>query len=487
MENARLLTETREALEQQTATAEVLQVINSSPGNVTPVFEVMLDRAIRLCEAAYGVLWTFNGEGFRAATLHGVPQPYAASLAQEPAQFDRGTNTALGQIAKGSDFAHFDDVATEKGYMISGARRLIELGGARTVMVVALRRDGKLLGAISAFRQEVRPFTDQQIALLRNFAAQAVIAMENARLITETREALEQQTATAEVLGVINSSPGDLPPVFDAMVERAVRLCEADAATVRTFDGELLHLAAAHADPRMMEELLQLGPSHLNWLYEPLSRGERVIHIPDVRETAAYREIPGARERLDRRGIRSWLAVALCKDSALLGILNVHRRDVRPFSDSQIALLENFAAQAVVAMENARLLGELRQRTEEVAELNRGLEARVTEQVEELGRVGRLKRFLAPQLAELIVSQGDEKILESHRREIASCFAICAATPRSPRLPSPRRCSTFCANTMARWDRWSASSRARSTSFRAMGSWCFLTIRFPVPTRPNAR
>src|SRR5215472_4238000 len=210
-----------EALQRETATAEVLQVINSSPGDLTPVFEVMLDRAIRLCEAAYGVLWTYNGEGFRAATLHGVPQPYAASLSQEPTQFARGTNTALGQIAEGSDFAHFEDVATEEGYLISGARRLIELGGARTVMVVALRKDGKLLGAISAFRQEVRPFADQQIALLQNFAAQAVIAMENARLITETREALEQQTATSEVLGVINASPGDLAPVFDAMLEKA--------------------------------------------------------------------------------------------------------------------------------------------------------------------------------------------------------------------------------------------------------------------------
>src|SRR5207248_8933624 len=178
------------------------------------------------CAAAFGTLYAVDGESFRAATLHGVPQPYAESLSQEPIQFARGTKTALGQIAEGSDFAHFDDVAAEEGYMIS-ARRLIELAGARTVMVVALRKDGKLLGAISAYRQEVRPFTDKQIALLQNFATQAVIAMDNARLITETREALDQQTATAEVLRVINSSPGDLAPVFDAMLEKSMRLCAA--------------------------------------------------------------------------------------------------------------------------------------------------------------------------------------------------------------------------------------------------------------------
>jgi adenylate cyclase len=413
-----------EALEQQTATAEVMQVINSSPGDLAPVFNAILEKAHSLCGADFGALKTYDGEFFRHAAARS-PSASARYRDLMGTDFRPGVGSVWARLVSGERFVHDFDLAEVAARASQGRaphlEALVEIG-IRTQLIVPLRKDDRLLGAISANRREVRPFSDKQIALLENFAAQAVIAMENARLITETREALEQQTATAEVLGVINSSPGDLPPVFDAMVERAVRLCEADAATVRTFDGELLHLAAAHAEPRMMEELLQLGPSHLNWLYEPLSRGERVIHIPDVRETAAYREIPSARERLDRRGIRSWLAVALCKDRALLGILNVHRRDVRPFSDKQIALLENFAAQAVVAMENARLLGELRQRTEEVAELNRGLEARVAEQVEELGRVGRLKRFLAPQLAELIVSQGDEKILESHRREIVVVF-----------------------------------------------------------------
>jgi len=150
--------------------------------------------------------------------------------------------------------------------------------------------------------------------------------------------------------------------------------------------------------------------------------GERIAHVPDVRETEAYRDFPAARERMETLGIRTWLAVPLHKDDELRGVIVAQRGEVRPFSDREIALLENFATQAVIAMENARLLGELRQRTDQVAELNRGLEARVAEQVEELGRVGRLKRFLAPQLAELIVSQGDEKILESHRREIVVVF-----------------------------------------------------------------
>lgn len=414
-----------EALEQQTATAEVLGVINSSPGDLAPVFEVMLDRAIRLCEAAYGVLWTYNGEGFRAATLHGVPQPFAASLSQEPTQFASGTNTALGQIAEGSDFAHFDDVANEEGYMISGARRLIELGGARTVMVVALRKDGKLLGAISAFRQEVRPFADKQIALLRNFAAQAVIAIENARLINETREALEQQTATAEVLQVINSSPGDLAPVFEAMLEKATRLCEAPFGTLRTWDSERFHFGAVYGDPQLSDWVRRRGSFHPDGGLSPLRRimeGEQVVQVADASSDADYSTSPGFREMVEACGMRSVITVALRKDEALLGTIHVYRQEVRPFTDKQITLLQNFAAQAVIAMENARLLGELRQRTEEVAELNRGLEARVAEQVDELGRVGRLKRFLAPQLAELIVSQGDEKILESHRREIVVVF-----------------------------------------------------------------
>ena len=295
----------------------------------------------------------------------------------------------------------------------------------RSVLYAPLTKDDRAVGVFIIFRQEVRPFSEKQIARLQNFAAQAVIAMENARLLTETREALAQQTATADVLQVINSSPGDLAPVFDVILEKAHTLCEAASGNLLIFDGEQFRSAAASGEPRFTEYWRQnpVRPSRDGGgSLSQLMRGERIVHLPDVRESEAYRDIPEYRRRMDIGGIRTLLIAPLRKDTGLLGAISAYRQEVRPFSDKQIALLQNFAAQAVIAMENARLLSELHQRTDEVAELNRGLEARVAEQVDELGRVGRLKRFLAPQLAELIVSQGDEKILESHRREIVVVF-----------------------------------------------------------------
>ena len=361
LENARLINETREALDQQTATTEVLQVINASPGDLAPVFEAMLEKAMRLCEAAFGTLWTYDGERFRSVAQHGVPAPYAEFLTHNAPVAGPGTGRA--RILQGERFIHALDLADEEPYRAGDPHRraLVDLGRARTGLIAPLRKDEVVTGFIMIYRQEVRPFSDKQIALLQNFAAQAVIAMENARLITETQEALDQQTATAEVLGVINSSPGDLAPVFDAMVERAVQLCEADEAAVRTFDGEWLHLVAAYGEPGVFDRLQQLGPSRPDGLYGSLAHGERVTHIADVRETEAFRHNERARERLELRNIRSWLAVALQKDGALLGVINVHRHAVRPFSQKQFALLQNFAAQAVIAMENARLITETRE------------------------------------------------------------------------------------------------------------------------------
>jgi GAF domain-containing protein len=427
MENARLITETREALEQQTATAEVLGVINSSPGDLAPVFEAMLEKALRLCGASFGNLLRYDGELFDVAAVVHVDRAVGEGFRRR-VPFSAPPGSVLDRIVRGEDVTYAEDIRQENEYFEARPefREMVDAGHYRSLLDVALRKEGALVGVIGIFRQEVRPFTDKQIALLQNFAAQAVIAIENARLITETREALEQQTATAEVLQVINASPGDLAPVFGAMLEKALRLCGAAHGNLTTFDGEYFHGAASRGAPPALAEFYdRLGPIRpgRGTTMARFVEGENVAHILDAAAEDAYREGAPARKAIvELGGCRTLLGVALRKEDRLLGSITVYRQEVRPFSEKQIALLQNFAAQAVIAMENARLLGELRARTDEIAGWNRELEARVATQLGEIERTGKLRRFLAPQLADLIVAQGDESILESHRREIVVVF-----------------------------------------------------------------
>jgi len=362
-------TELAEALAQRTATAEVLQVINSSPGDLTPVFDAMLEKAMRLCEANYGHLVTYDGERFVAAAAYGEGLGVEWTKRRIGVPFQAVPDGPLRRLLEGEDSSQIADIADTDAFRAGDpvARSLVENAGARTVLAIALRQADVLLGAIVIYRHQVRLFTDKQIALLQNFAAQAVIAMENARLITETREALEQQTATAEVLQVINSSPGDLASVFDAILEKAHSLCGSAIGSLAVYDGRHFRAIAERGWPESFAALVR-QPYRGNTVHERLLRGERYVHIPDAVAAAAELSDPVGDAFFRETGVRTLLQVSLRKDNELLGYISAHRLELRPFSDKEIALLENFAAQAVIAMENARLLGELRQRTDDVQE-----------------------------------------------------------------------------------------------------------------------
>jgi two-component system, NtrC family, sensor kinase len=424
--NSELQQRLNEALAREAATVEVLQVINSSPGDPTPVFDAMLEKATRLCAADFGIFWKYDGERFHAAGLRGVPRAFAeyARAPQRP-----HPENALGRLLRGEDLVVSADVAAEEVYRAGEPlrRALVDLGGARSAVRVPLFRDGILLGVFTIYRQEVRPFSESEVALLQNFAAQAVIAMENARLLGELRErthqleqSLEYQTATSDAFQVISRSTFDLQAVLDTLVETAAHLCSADDAGMSLREGEGFRYRASYAFESEFYAFLQqhtFVPGRDSMVGRVALEG-KVVHIPDIAADPDYR----LSETMTLGKIRTLLGVPLMRDGVVVGTFNLCRHRVEPFTERQIELVRTFADQAVIAIENARLVGELRVRTDEIAGWNRELEARVAAQVEELGRVGRLKRFLAPQLAELIVSRGDEKILESHRREIVVVF-----------------------------------------------------------------
>jgi class 3 adenylate cyclase/putative methionine-R-sulfoxide reductase with GAF domain len=425
-EVARLTRELHESREQQAATSEVLGVISSSPGELGPVFQAILENATRICGGRLANLFLYSKHehAFRLAAQRNAPAAYAERWAKNPVlRIGENPRNPLARLAKTKRVVAIPDLTVEPGYINREPRfvALVESAGARTHVLIPMLKEGELIGGIAVYRQEVLPFTDRQIELLRNFAAQAVIAVENTRLLNELRESLEQQTATSEVLRVISSSPGELEPVFQAMLQNARRICEAEFGVLNLCEGEALRAVAMHGAPQAFVEERRRNPLIRPPPQTALGRvvaTKQPVQIADIVNEPHYFDVPSGYSAVvltKLSGARTVLAVPMLKENELIGAIVIYRTEVRPFSDKQIELVKNFAAQAVIAIENARLLNDLNK-------LNQQLEQRVADQVSEIERMGRLRRFLPPQVADLIVASGTEKQLESHRREITALF-----------------------------------------------------------------
>ncbi len=360
-------------MEQLSAASDVLKVISSSPGDLQPVFDAILEHATRICAARFGNLFLYDQDSFRTVAMHNAPPAYAKARMQ--AAIRPAPDTALGRIRRTRKIVHIADVSAEPGYIrrdpmfVAG----VELAGMRTLLAVPMLREDTLVGSINIYRQEVRPFTDKQIELVQNFAAQAVIAIENARLLnelqqrtTELTESLEQQTAISDVLKVISSSPTDIQPVLNAVGENAARLCEANNAVIFRLEDNLLRQVASYGHiPTTSHPLGGLSVSR-DAVTGRAVFDRRTIHVHDL--SAEDREYPDGSRHAKVDGYRTTLATPLLREGVPVGAILIRRMEVRPFSPKQIELVTTFADQAAIAIENTRLLSELRQRTADLSE-----------------------------------------------------------------------------------------------------------------------
>jgi two-component system, NtrC family, sensor kinase len=380
IENVRLFTELHEknralteALEQQTATAEVLKVISRSTFDLQPVLDTLIENATKLCDAAQGNIYRFDGEVLRVEAFYGTSSEFREFW--QRGEFHPGRGSVVGRVARERRTIQILDVLADEFQEASEAHRI---AGVRTILGVPMLREGKLIGAIAVWRSEVHAFTDKQIELVTTFADQAVIAIENVRLFSELQEknkaltaanaqvteALEQQTATAGILQIISSSPTDIQPTFEAIAASATRLCAAANSLVIRFDGQGMHLAAYHnLKPDRLAALQQLYPlvPDRGSLAGRAIMTRAVVQVEDVRKDAEY-TLPIQ----TTAGYRSVVAVPMLREGMAIGAIVAAREHVAPFSAAQVELLKTFADQAVIAIENVRLFQELQTRTQDL-------------------------------------------------------------------------------------------------------------------------
>jgi GAF domain-containing protein/HAMP domain-containing protein len=354
--------ELSQALDQQTATAEVLKVISSSPGELHPVFDAMLQNAVRICEAKFGNLWVREGNKFRIVAINGGPQEYRDLLFSEPLVLP-APDSAMGRAAGTGQVIQIDDISTTPTHGMKMRIATIEVAKGRTLVVVPMLKEKEVVGIICIYRQEVRPFTEKQIALVESFAAQAVIAIENTRLLHELRQSLQQQTATADVLKIISRSTFDLQTVFETLVESASRLCRAEqAAILRMKDGQF-HIIAAHGSDEF-KHYMQAHPIAIDRssVTGRAALEGRIVQVADVLDDPEYAKYETQRVG----GYRTVLGVPLLREGAAIGAVLLTRSEVQPFTQQQIDLITTFADQAVIAIANVSLFDEIQDKSRQL-------------------------------------------------------------------------------------------------------------------------